>query len=246
MKKGSWLLVFFLALPASSTYAGFLDTFVDVFKGTDKALKGELDENTVISGLKQALSVGTKNAVKTVSKNDGYFSNPNIKIQMPAQIQDVTNILGKFGFQKQVDDFILTMNRSAEKAAPKALNLFGEAIKEMTVEDAMKLLHGGDTSVTEYFKSKTSEKIFETFKPIIASNMDQVGVNKAYHDMISKYESIPFIGMFKESLDINNYVTKKAVDGLFHMVGEEEKKIRTDPAARVTDLLKAVFGKLDK
>jgi len=206
------------------------------------AKQGSSDQTTIASGLKEALTVGTGNAVTSVSKTDGYFGNKMIKILMPEKIQTAANALGKLGYEKQVDDFVLSMNRAAEKAAPKAKEIFVDAIKQMTIDDAKKILNGGNTAATDYFKSKTSKKIFETFKPIVSSSMNEVGVTKAYNDMMGKYtSSVPFSK--KESLDLNTYVTNKASDGLFYMVGQEEKKIRTDPAARVTDLLKNVFGK---
>jgi hypothetical protein len=144
------------------------------------------------------------------------------------------------GFQQQVDGFIHSMNRAAERAAPEAASIFGSAIKEMTLDDARGILDGSNTAATDYFKAKTSEKIYETFKPIISSSMNEVGVTRSYKEMMDKYTSLPF--MKSESLDLDHYVTDKALDGLFYMVGEEEKKIRTNPADRVTELLKKVFG----
>ncbi|MBP7091153.1 MAG: DUF4197 domain-containing protein, partial [Syntrophorhabdaceae bacterium] len=146
----------------------------------------------------------------------------------------------KLGYQRQVDNFILSMNRAAEKAAPKAKEYFIGAIKEMSFDDARKILGGGDTAATEFFKSKTSGKLFEEFKPIISKSMNDVGVTRSYKDMAGRYTSaVPFANI--ESLDLDRYVTNKALDGLFYMVGQEEKKIRTDPTARVTELLKKTF-----
>ncbi|HEY3278651.1 MAG TPA: DUF4197 domain-containing protein [Syntrophorhabdaceae bacterium] len=199
------------------------------------------DNATTASGLKEALQVGTDNAVKSVSKPNGYFSNSLIKILMPDKIQRVADALGKMGYQKQVDDFVLSMNRAAEKAAPKATALFMDAIKSMTFDDAQKILKGGDTAATQFFKQKTSSKLYAEFKPVVSSTMDQVGVTRSYKEMMGKAESVPFLP--KESVDLDHYVTNKSLDGLFTMVGQEEKKIRTDPAARVTDLLKTTFGK---
>jgi hypothetical protein len=140
-----------------------------------------------------------------------------------------------------VDEFVLSMNRAAEKAAPQAKNYFIGAIKEMTFEDAKKIWQGNDTAATEYFKAKTSDKLYTAFKPPISRSMDQVGTAHAYKEMMGKFTSIPF--MNAESVDLDHYVTNKALDGLFYMVGQEEKSIRTNPAARTTDLLKKVFGK---
>lgn len=200
------------------------------------------DDSTTVSGLKEALTIGTRNAVTSVSAVNGYFSNQTIKILMPKQLQTAADVLSKVGYQKQVDEFILSMNRAAEKAAPAATSLFVDAIKQMTFDDARKILTGGDTAATEYFKSKTSSRLYEAFKPTVSSSMDQVGATRAYKDMIGKYtSSVPFAKT--ESVDLDHYVTNKALDGLFYMVGQEEKQIRTNPAARVTDLLKKVFGK---
>jgi len=200
-----------------------------------------LDQGTAASGLKEALAIGTGNAVASGSKLDGYFGNQMIKILMPKQIQNVADVLGKLGYQKQVDEFVLSMNRAAEKAAPQAKSIFMDSIKAMTFDDAKNILGGGDTAATEYFKQKTSGKLTEAFKPIISKSMDDVGATKAYKDMMGKYTAVPF--MKTESLDLDNYVTGKSLDGLFYMVGQEEKAIRTNPAARTTDLLKKVFAK---
>jgi RNA binding exosome subunit len=232
-----FILVIFLCSP-TSTHAGLLD---NVMKGIGTSSQGVTDDSTIASGLKEALSIGTENAVNNVSRVDGYFGNQMIKILMPEKIQKVADVLRQVGYQKEVDDFVLSMNRAAEKAAPKAMSFFVDAIKEMTFEDARGILNGGDTSATEFFKRKTHDKIYDAFKPIISSSMDEVGVTRSYKEMMGKYETIPFMG--KESVDLDHYVTNKAMDGLFYMVGQEEKKIRTDPAARVTDLLKSVFGK---
>ncbi|MEE9557664.1 MAG: DUF4197 domain-containing protein, partial [Candidatus Adiutricales bacterium] len=193
-----------------------------------------------ISGLKEALSIGTENAVRNVSRLDGYFANQMIKILMPEKIRRVTDVLSRLGFRRQVDDFVLSMNRAAEKAAPEAVRYFGDAIREMTFEDARNILNGGDTAATDYFRVKTTDRIYDAFRPVISSSMGEVGATRKYKAMMDKYESVPFVK--KESLDLDHFVTSKALEGLFYMVGQEEKKIRTDPAARVTDLLKTVFS----
>jgi RNA binding exosome subunit len=238
MKKICFLILVISLFSINLTHAGIFD---DLLKSIGTSSTGGPDESTIISGLKEALSIGTDKAVKNVSQVDGYFGNQMIKILIPEKIQKVADILREIGYQKQVDDFVFSMNRAAEKAAPQAASIFVEAIKGMTIEDAKKILNGGDTAATEFFKSKTHDKIYSAFKPIISSSMDEVGVTHSYKEMMGKYESLPF--MSKESVDLDHYVTNKAMDGLFYMVGEEEKKIRTDPAARITDLLKTVFGK---
>jgi hypothetical protein len=237
MRRVSFMVVLFLLSSNTASYAGLFDT---IKERVGLSPKKSVDDNTIISGLKEALSVGTENAVKSVSQVDGYFGHEMIKILMPEKIRMVADVLGKVGYQQQVDDFILSMNRAAEKAAPKAASIFGAAIKEMTLEDARGILNGGDHAATDYFRTKTSNTIYDEFKPIISSSMNEVGVTRSYKQMMDKYTSLPF--MKAESLDLDRYVTDKAMNGLFHMLGQEEKKIRTDPAARITELLKKVFG----
>jgi hypothetical protein len=132
------------------------------------------------------------------------------------------------------------MNRAAEKAVPFAKDIFWDAIGQMTFDDARKILNGSDTAATDYFKAKTSKKLHAAFKPSVTEVMDQVGVNQQYNNLVGKYKDVPFSKNI--AFDVNQYVTEKATDGIFFVVGQEEKKIRTNPAARVTDLLKEVFG----
>lgn len=232
-----------LSLAVSVCQAGFFD---DLSKGLgmpalESGGASALDEGTVVKGLKEALATGTDRAVKSVARTDGYYGNQAIRILMPEKIRNVADVLGKIGFQKEVDGFVLSMNRAAEKAAPQAVDYFSAALKDMSFEDAGKILKGGDTAATEYFRSKTGDKIFSAFKPIVSASMNEVGTSRSYKELIQKYEKVPFVPT--ANLDLDNYVTTKSVDGLFQMLGEEEKKIRTNPAARGTELLKKVFGK---
>jgi hypothetical protein len=230
-----------VALLLSVTFAaqgGMLD---DLLGQKPQPATKSTDTNTTVSGLKEALSIGTKNAVKSVSKTDGYFSNQTIKILMPEKIQKAADLLAKVGYQKEVDAFVLSMNRAAEKAAPKAVDIFVEAIKHMTFDDAKRVLSGGDTAATDFFREKTRPRLYDEFKPVVTDSMGKVGVAQSYKKMTAGYDKLPF--MHKEDVDLDHYVTNKALDGLFLMVAEEEKKIRNNPAARVTDLLKKVFGK---
>jgi hypothetical protein len=209
--------------------------------GGGKSPGGVSDEQRIVSGLKEALSVGTSNAVAATSKVDGYFANRAIRILMPDKVRKVADVLGKMGYQAEVDEFVLSMNRAAERAAPRAKAYFVEAIREMTFEDARNILDGGDTAATEYFRGKTQKKLYDDFRPVVSASMDEVGVTRSYKNMVGRYAGLPLVGK-PESVDLDHHVTTKALDGLFHMLGQEEKKIRTDPAARVTDLLKTVFG----
>lgn len=231
-----------LLLVASVSTAGFFDDLTKELKMPSiKSGAETLDEGTIVKGLKEALSTGTERAVKSVSKIDGFNGNQAIRILMPEKIRNVAEVLSNFGFRKDVDSFVLSMNRAAEKAAPKAVDYFTAALKEMSFEDAGKILNGGDTAATEYFKSKTGGKIFAAFEPVVSASLNEVGTARAYKDMIGKYDNIPFVP--KAELDLDKYVTTKSVDGLFLMLGEEEKKIRTNPVARGSELLKKVFGR---
>ncbi len=228
--------------PLSPCRAGFFDDLSRKVLSSP-AEQSSLDDNTIVKGLKEALATGTERAVTEVAKPDGYFGNQLIKILLPAKVQQAADILGTMGYQQQVDELVLTMNRAAEKAAPKAAGFFGDAIRKMTVEDAKGILSGGDTAATQYFEKKTRTQLFDAFKPDVTRSMDQVGTARAYKEMIGKYESVPLASLAGvPSLDLDSYVTNKALDGLFTMVGQEEKKIRTNPAAQTTDLLKKVFG----
>jgi RNA binding exosome subunit len=242
MQRVSWVFFAALLLVVSPCRAGFLDDLTrEVLPSGQKA--GSLDDSTIVKGLKEALATGTERAVKEVAKPDGYFGNQLIKILLPEKVQRAADILGTLGYQQQVDELVLSMNRAAEKAAPKAARFFADAIRQMTVEDAREILNGGDTAATMFFEKKTRAQLLKEFKPVVTGTMDQVGTARAYKEMIGTYETTPLAALAgTPSLDLDTYVSNKALDGLFTMVGEEEKKIRSNPAARTTDLLRKVFG----
>ncbi|MCX6610318.1 MAG: DUF4197 domain-containing protein [Acidobacteria bacterium] len=200
------------------------------------------DKNSL--GIKEALSIGLTNAVGFASRPDGFFANTLIKILLPEKLKPVERGLRMVGGAKLIDDFVLGMNRAAEKAAPVAKDIFLDSLKRMSITDAMQLLRGGDTAATDFFRKNTGEPLVKAFRPPITESMESVGAMKAYNDMTARFKQIPF--MRADSIDIEGYVTTKAVDGLFLLVGEEEKKIRTNPAAQITPLLKDVFGSLGK
>jgi len=195
----------------------------------------------IAQGLKEALRIGTENAVASTGRPDGFLANPLIKIGMPKQFQTVEKGLRLTGFGDQVDGFVTSMNRAAEQATPKAKSIFVDAITSMTINDAKNLLNGGETAATDFFKVKTSDKLYQAFRPVVDNSINQVGTVKRYNDLLGQAKGLPFVKT--QSLDVGNYVTNKSLDGLFLIVAQEEKKIRTNPAARVTDLLKNVFGK---
>jgi hypothetical protein len=228
------MFVLLTAFPASAQ----LDRLLKSLGGGEKG--GGLSDVKIGSGLKEALKIGTENAVNFTGKKDGFFLNQAIKILMPEKLRTFEKGLRAVGYGPEVDEFVLSMNRSAEKATPFAKQIFWDAIGEMTFDDVRKILSGNDTAATDYFKGKTTNKLTDVFKPIVSKAMNEVGVTRQYKELVGRYESIPFVK--KESFDLDQYVVTKGLDGLFHMVGEEETKIRKNPTARTTDLLKEVFG----
>lgn len=244
-----WLMMCALFLMPALAHAGL----GDILKGAQKLLEtktdssagsgenGELSEETIIKGLREALETGAANAVSLVSQTNGYLDNASIRIPLPEKVQKVEKLLKSVGLESLVDSFETSMNRAAEQAAPEAKAIFTQSITEMTFSDARKILSGADNEATLYFREKTGEKLGKAFKPIVSSTMSQVGVTRTWQELSGKAEAIPLVGSLSVNLD--DYVTEKALDGLFLMLAEEEKKIRQDPMARATDLLKTVFSK---
>jgi hypothetical protein len=213
----------------------------------DKILQGlgghdQQSDSKTASGLKEALQIGTEHAVDLTGTTDGFFKNEAIKILMPEKLRTAEKGLRLAGMGPKIDEFELSMNRAAEKAAPAARSIFKDALMQMTFDDGRKILTGGNTSATEYFKAKTSGALTVAFKPTVESAMDETGVVKQYKQLTAGgMQSLPF-GR-SHSFDITDYVVGKTLDGLFYMLGQEEMKIRTNPAAQITPLLKEVFGK---
>jgi len=232
------LVIFFIC----SSHSGHSAGLSDIFKGAQEALggSGTLTNDEIIAGLKEALAVGTEKAVGIVSRPDGYYKNSAIKIPLPESVQKVEKFLRASGYGQKVDAFELSMNRAAERAAPEAKSIFGAAIKDMSFEDAKEILNGRDNEATLYFEDKTSARLQEIFKPIVKDAMGEVGVTRSYQDLNARIASIPF-GK-SAGFDLDQYVTDGALQGLFKMLAEQERQIRTQPAARVTDLLKKVFA----
>ena len=199
-----------------------------------------LTTDEIISGLKEALRVGTNNAISTLSKEDGFYGNSILKIPFPEEVKVVEEKLRSIGLNRMVDDFILNLNRGAEQAVTKAGPIFMDAIREISFADARNILNGPDNAATEYFRSKTSHPLTIAFKPEVQKTLDQVQVTKYWGDIMSAYNKIPFTT--KVETDLAQYVTGKAIEGLFSRIAVEEKQIREDPVARVSDILKRVFG----
>jgi hypothetical protein len=214
-----------------------------ILKDAGKLLKqgtGKLTEKDAADGIREALVKGTGDAVKVVSNIDGYFKNPEIKIPFPEDAKVVETKLRAVGLGKKVDEVVLSINRAAEDAAKEATPIFVSAIKSMTVKDAVNIVKGKDDAATSYLKQTSSTELTTKFQPIIKTSLDKVQATKYWEDLIKTYNKLPLVK--KMNPDLTAYVTQKAIDGLFVMVAKEELKIRKDPAARTSELLRKVFG----
>jgi len=202
---------------------------------------GGITEQEAAQGIREALAQGLTNAVLKLNREDGFFKDALYKILLPPDAKKVENTLRSLGFNSLVDKAILQINRGAEDAAGYAKPIFVDAVKSMTLQDAIGLVRNGDTSATHFFREKTTEKLLAAFLPVIKSSLDKVDATKYYGDVISKYNNFPTT-IRKINPDLANFVTAKATDALFDLVAIEEKNIRTNIAARTTDILKKVFG----
>lgn len=241
-----------ITLTASYVQAGWGDILKEVEKqapsvmeslsgsSTSAALPNNLSTEELIAGLKQALEIGTKRAVDTVSATDGYLGNPDIKIPLPNNLQAAAELLDNFGMSSLVEQFETSMNRAAEAAAPEAQAVFLDTLSEMTIEDAKEIYQGSDDAATQYFDDKTRDQLTQLFKPLVADSMTSAGVTKYYQQLVAEAQKYPLVSSL--NLDLESYVTDQALDGLFVMLAAEEKAIREDPAARSTELLKKLFS----
>ncbi len=200
---------------------------------------GGLSTTEIASGLKEALIVGTQNSSNQLSAADGFFANAAIKVLMPPEAQKVESTLRSLGLGSVIDKAVLSMNRGAEEAAKSAAPIFIDAIKQMTITDAIGILKGADTAATHYFKDKTTAALIQAFRPTIDNALAKVDATKYWNTVFTTYNKFSATPV---NTDLGAYVTSKAVDGIFYQVALEEQKIRKDPAARVTDILKKVFG----
>ncbi len=199
-----------------------------------------LSTTKISSGLKEALTVGTGKAVALTGKPDGFLKNEAIRILLPEKLRTIGKGVRLLGMGSQMDELEVGMNRAAEQATPQAKQIFINAISKMSFDDARKILSGGDTAATEYFKQKTTADLTAAFKPIVHKSLGNVGVIKRYNSIMQNSVA----GSFgRQSFDLDNYVVGKTLDGLFYMLAQEETRIRKDPAARTTSLLQDVFGK---
>ena len=212
-------------------------------KANDSLNRGNtngLSNDKITAGLKEALQVSTGKAVALTGRPDGFLKNTAIKILLPDKLRPVASGMRMIGMGAQVDQLEVGMNRAAEQATPQAKQIFLNAVRRMTFDDAQQILSGGDTAATDYFKRQSSADLTTAFSPIVHRSMENVGVVQQYNRML---KSAPGGTALAGRFDLDKYVVGKTLDGLFFMLGEEEKKIRKNPAAQTTALLKEVFGK---
>ena len=244
MRTAILAVAFVLTLQPMQTKAQFGNLIKDaeaIVGDASGYTKGSsLSSKDIADGLKQALQVGAKNATSKVSAVNGFFGNAVIKILMPPEARNVETEVRALGFGAQVDQAILSMNRGAEDASQKALPIFADAITHITIEDGLSILRGNKDAATQYLKGKTTAALTQAFLPTIKASLDKVGATRYWAEVFRIYNEIPFVQ--KVNTDLPGYVTQKAVAGIFVCIADEEAKIRANPEARITDLLKKVFG----
>ncbi|MBS1615960.1 MAG: DUF4197 domain-containing protein [Bacteroidetes bacterium] len=246
MKKGILAFAIF-SLTASQTQAqGWLNVLKNaVGESSSSNTQGNsvsnLSSSDIAAGLRQALEIGAQNASKKLHTTNGFFGDALIKVMMPPEAQNAANTLRAIGLGDVVDKAILSMNRAAEDAAGKAAPIFVDAIKKMSIQDAVGILRGGDGAATDYLKRVTTAPLTAAFRPVIQSSLGKVGATAYWGDLTRIYNQLPTTRR-RINEDLTAYVTERALNGLFVNIANEENKIRKDPAARVTDLLNKVFG----
>ncbi|GAB4250215.1 MULTISPECIES: DUF4197 domain-containing protein [Deferrisoma] len=208
--------------------------------GTEAAGGAQLSPDEIAAGLKEALAKGARAAVERASQAGGFLENPKIRIPLPDRLQTAASVARRFGLGGQADAFEETINRAAERAAAEALPVFSDAVTSLTFDDVHAIWKGGNTAATEYLQKTTREDLYARFLPVVKKASEEVGVTRAYKGFAGRPEIASYVA--GSDLDLDHYVTDKALDGLFTLVAEEEQKIRTNPVARTTDLLKKVFG----
>lgn len=237
-------IIKYLSLLTIALFVGCTSAQINQTLGTiNESLGGQLTEDQVVAGLREALIKGISTGSNQASKVDGYFKNPSIKIPFPPDVKRVEDKLRQIGLDEQVDKFVLTLNRGAEEAAKEAKPIFVTAIKSMTIQDAWGILKGEDDAATQYLMRTTSGQLKAKFKPVMQSALDKTDATKYYGSIVNTYNKIPFVDKVNPNLD--DYATDKAIEGLFYLVAKEEKQIRDNPAERTTELLRKVFGAQD-
>jgi hypothetical protein len=195
-----------------------------------------------LRGLKQALNDGSAAAVARLGVDNGFFANPRVKIPLPPSLQRVESGLRAFGMRRQADELVLAMNRAAEAAVPEAKQLLADAVKKMSVQDAKGILGGGDTAATDYFRRNTRSQLSQRFLPIVKQATDRVGLAQQYNALAGQGVALGLVT--EDQASIERYVTQKALDGLYFMIGEQEKAFRMDPVGASSSIVRKVFGAL--
>lgn len=241
MKKSLLILAVSLA-SLSNSYAQFGNILNKAENAANSAVKGGgISQGDAANAIKEALSNGIKKGVTQVSNTDGYFGNAAIKLLMPPEAKKVEDGLRDIGQGPLVDKVILQMNRSAEQAAPKATSIFLNAISHLSIDDALSLVQSKQPDAcTQFLKKATTDALIAAFKPSIKTALDQTHTTEAWSDMMGVYNRIPFVS--RVNPDLPDYVTRKAIDGLFYTIAQEEAKIRKDPMGQASELIKKVFG----
>ncbi|GGG29171.1 DUF4197 domain-containing protein [Pontibacter amylolyticus] len=240
MKKLLYTSLVALSLGASACTVADIQRTVDgVMAGTGTGVAVTREE--VASGLKQALEVGITKGSNQASQTDGFYKNSLIRIPFPPDVQKVENTLRQVGLGKEVDRFVMTLNRGAEDAAKSAVPIFVNAIKQMTIQDAWGILKGDKDAATQYLKRTTSTQLQVAFMPVIRQSLEKTNATRYYTELVTQYNQIPMVQKVNPNLD--EYATQKAMDGLFTLVAQEEANIRENPIARTTELLRRVFAK---
>ncbi|MDN5923944.1 MAG: DUF4197 domain-containing protein [Xanthomonadales bacterium] len=244
-----------VTLAAFTATAGQFDHLLDKLGKHDsnKQAATQLPGSEIASGLKEALAQGTTNAIKSLGRSDGFWKNSAVRIPLPKSVRDIGKLARQLGQGDKVDAFELSLNRAAEKAVPQVADIFGEAIRKMSLSDARGILTGGDHAATDYFRRVAGDALKARIEPIVSKATDSVGATQKYKALMSGSTGKSLGGALSmlgghdkkdshASLNLDDYVTEKTMDGLFSTIGNEEKSIRSNPAARTTDLLKKVFG----
>ncbi len=252
-----------LAASIFSAHAGWLDALGIGSSATNAAASASpalaaLSDTQVVDGLKNALGNGLQHAITTLGHDGGFLTNLEVKIPLPEKLQTVQKALHAMKQDKYSDEFIATMNHAAEQAVPAAADVFGDAVKQMSIDDAKAILAGPDDAATQFFRRTTQTNLYARFLPIVQKATAQTGVTATYKKMLAQVNnsgSSLFGGSLgglenkylgADTLDVDAYVTNQALDGLFKLVADEEKQIRQNPVARTTDVLKQVFGAVGK
>jgi hypothetical protein len=215
---------------------------LSVITSSASAQLSSISNSEASSGLKQSLHEGAAAAVAKLGAQNGFFGNPQVKIPLPPALKRVEGAMRLAGMKKQADELVLSMNRAAEAAVPEAKQLLADAVSKMTLQDAKGILTGGQTSVTDYFKRTTSAQLTQRFLPIVKNATDRVGLAQQYNSLAGQGAALGLIK--KDDAKIENYVTSKTLDGLYFMIGEQEKALRANPLGATSDIVKKVFGAL--